>query len=124
MDHDAGSGKLRLSVPEDESRLPARHISRREIFREMIAQEVRRGRLDRARRGRIVRYASQLGLTAVEAGEMIEACRLEALDDADPVVREHGLRLVDPPPAWSFRAKLGLTVAGALVVHLLLRLAM
>jgi hypothetical protein len=101
--------------------VPARRISHREIFRAMIAHEVRAGRLDQARRQRIVRYAAQLGLSAIEAGEMIEACRLEALESDDPVVREHGLRLVEAQPAWNFRAKLGLTLAGAVLVHLIFR---
>ncbi len=99
-------------------------ITHHEIFREMIAYELRAGRLTRARRQRIVRYAAQLGLSAVEAGRMIEACRQAALESDDPLVREHALRLVEPPQAWSFRAKLGITMLGAILVHLILRAVM
>ena len=110
--------RLSFSQPDWRS---ARTISHREIFREMIAEEVRRGRLDRARRQRIIRYAAQLGLSAVEAGAMIQECRAEALQSDDPAVRTYALRLVEPPPAWSFPAKVGATLLTAVVVHLAMR---
>jgi len=96
-------------------------LTHREIFREMIAQEVRCGRMDAARRRRIVRYAAQLGLSAVEAGEMIETCREEALRSEDPIIRRHALRLVEAPPAMPFSTKLAITLLGAFLVHCILR---
>lgn len=88
----------------------------------MIAREVQCGRMDAARRRRIVRYAAQLGLSAVEAGEMIEACREEAARSDDPRVRGHALRLVEAPQTMPLSTKLGLTFLGALMVHWVLRL--
>ena len=44
------------------------------IFRELILEELRAGRLTPIRRSRIVRYASQIGLTAIEAGRLIAEC--------------------------------------------------
>ncbi len=69
-----------------------------DIFRQLIADEIRNGRLSPSRRRRIVRYAAQLGLSAVEAGKLIAACREEALQTNDPTERFHALRLVEPPP--------------------------
>ena len=48
------------------------------IFRQLIADEVRTGRLTRARRRRIVQYAAHLGLSAVQVGRLIAECREEA----------------------------------------------
>ncbi len=67
----------------------------------MIAHEVRSGTLTAARRRRIVRYAAKMGLTAVEAGELVQECREAALLSDDPQVRRFALRL--PPPA-NFRS--------------------
>lgn len=68
------------------------------IFRELIANEIRSGRLTAARRARIVRYASQLGLSAVETGRLIHDCVYEALEDRDPVAQACALRLAAEPP--------------------------
>ncbi len=68
------------------------------IFRELIAVELRAGRLTPSRRARIVRYASQIGLSAVQAGRFITECRDDALDHSDESIRGFALRLADPPP--------------------------
>ncbi|MGB0714468.1 MAG: hypothetical protein ACPGXK_01235 [Phycisphaerae bacterium] len=47
----------------------------REIFERMIEQEVRNGRLTAHRRRRIIRYAAQLRLNAVDAGMLIQQCQ-------------------------------------------------
>ena len=91
-----------------------RRIDTKEIFRELIAQEVRSGRLSPSRRRRIVRYAAQLRLSAVETGRLIAECREEALesDNVDEVY--HTLRLVEPPPKTmpiTVKAAIVLTVA-------------
>lgn len=59
----------------------------KEIFREMIRQEVQCGRhsrvkpacgrLTRWRRRRIVQYAAGMGLSAVQAGRLVEECQAE-----------------------------------------------
>ncbi len=121
MNTEGRPGEAPRLVWENVGQLPLRSISNREIFREMIAHEVRAGRLDRARRQRIVRYAAQLGLSAVETGAMIQDCRAEAILSEDPLIREHALRLVEPPPGWSLSARLGATLATAVLVHLLIR---
>ncbi len=66
------------------------------IFREMIAAELGAGRLTRVRRARILRYASQLGLSAAEAGRLIRECRQE-FELSDGL----GLHAVTPPPRRS-----------------------
>ena len=68
-----------------------------DIFRRLIVDELRSGRLTPARRRRIVRYACQMGLSAVEAGQLMAACREEALASRHPVERRTALRLVEPP---------------------------
>lgn len=86
------------------------------IFRELIAAELRTGRLSSARRARIVRYAAQLGLSAVESGRLMNECIHEALDDADPHVQKFALRLADAPeprPLLSHRVAI---VTGLLLI--------
>ena len=73
-------------------------IDTEEIFRRLIADELRNGRLTPARRRRIVRYAAQLKLSAVEAARLVEASRKEALQSNDAAERYHALRLVEPGP--------------------------
>ena len=67
------------------------------IFRELIAVELRAGRLTPLRRARIVRYASQIGLSAAETGQLIAECRDEAFDQSKQKIGDFGLRIVDPP---------------------------
>lgn len=63
---------------------PRKTLDQREIFCELIAAEVRCGRLTPMRRARIVRFASQLGLSATEAGQMIAQCkRMASAGDAE-----------------------------------------
>jgi len=56
-----------------------------DIFREMIRMEIRCGRLSPWRRRRIVQYAAQLNLSAVQAGRLIEECREELYAEWDSV---------------------------------------
>lgn len=95
-------------------------IAAADVYYEMIASELRNGRLTRARRRRIVRYAAQLGLSAVEAGRLIVECRERALESADPVERQHALKLAEPAPVrMPIAFKLAVVVAMALLVDLL-----
>ncbi len=66
------------------------------IFHQLIVNEIRSGRLTPARRRRIIAYAARLGLTAIEVGEMIAACREQVLVGGDPVEQTHALRVVLP----------------------------
>jgi hypothetical protein len=96
-------------------------IDTKEIFRRLIAQEVRSGRLTPSRRRRIVRYAAQLNLSAVETGRLITECRNEALESENPEEIYHALRLVEPPPAiMPWPLKIAIALAGAVVVNFLL----
>lgn len=96
-------------------------IDTRDVFRQLIVDEIRNGRLTRARRRRIVRYAAQLGLSAVQAGRLITACREEVLQARDPTERYHALRLVEPTPTRvPTHIKIALLVAAAIILDLLL----
>ncbi len=96
-------------------------IDMRDVFHQMIADELRNGRLTRDGRKRVIRYAAQLGLSAVEAGRLITTCREQVLESADPVEQRHALKLVEPEPERIPVAfKLALVVALAIVVELLL----
>ena len=91
------------------------------IFHQMIADELRNGRLTRERRKRVIRYAAQLGLSAVEAGILITTCREQVLESADPIERRHALKLVEPAPERIPVAfKLAAVVVLAIVADLLL----
>jgi hypothetical protein len=95
-----------------------RRIESKEIFRELIAQEVRSGRLSPSRRRRIVRYAAQLRLSAVETGRLIAECRDEALESEDPEEIYHALRLVEPPPkTMPIAAKVAVALTVAIVLY-------
>jgi hypothetical protein len=98
--------------------------SNEDIFRQLIADEIRTGRLTPARRRRIVRYAAQLRLSAVDAGMMIAQCREEVLQSRDPDERLHALRLVEPPkPRIPIAYKLSVVVLIAIIIDLLVVLA-
>ena len=109
-DRDDGGGFACGHSPHDYTR----RIDTKEIFRELIAQEVRNGRLTPSRRRRIVRYAAQLHLSAAETGRLIAECREEALESEDAEEIYHALRLVEPPPKsmpLTVKAAIALTVA-------------
>jgi hypothetical protein len=76
-------------------------IDTKEIFRELIAEEIRSGRMTARRRRRIVRYAASMGLSAVQAGELMAACRDELMESDRLEDRYRALRMDDPPPATS-----------------------
>lgn len=56
-------------------------LDHKAIYRRLILDEIRNGRLSAYRRKRIVRYAAQLDLSAVEVGQMITQCKIEARDE-------------------------------------------
>ena len=88
-------------------------IDTHDVFRELIASEIRDGRLSASRRRRIIRYAAHLGLSAVETGKMIARCRDQAIQSDDPNERAFALRLVPEEPA---RIPKALIVAMAVIV--------
>ena len=118
LDNEQETG--RRMAPEDPPAFVSK-IEMRDVFHQMIADELRKGRLTQERRKRIIRYAAQLGLSAVEAGRLITTCREQVLDRADSVDRRHVLKLVEPEPERIPAAfKLALVVALAIAADLLL----
>lgn len=109
--------------PRDNSPGYTSRIENHEIFRQLIAEELRSGRLNPARRRRIVRYAARMGLSAVEAGQLLSTCREEALACDDPIVREHGLRLVLPPERRPrpLIQRFAVALVAALAIHWVIR---
>lgn len=96
-------------------------IDTEEIFKQLINDELRSGRLTPARRRRIVRYAAGLGLSAVQAGRLVETCRNKALYGDDPTERFHALHLVEPrEEQMPIHVKIALLVAGAVLLDVLL----
>ena len=109
------------SKPRDDIPAFVPSIDTKEVFRQLIVDEIRNGRLTPARRRRIVRYAAQLGLSAVQAGRLITACREEVLKGRDPTERYHALRLVEPTPTRvPTHIKIALVITGAILLDLLL----
>ncbi|MGD2109630.1 MAG: hypothetical protein PVI86_09585 [Phycisphaerae bacterium] len=95
-----------------------------DIFRRLIADELRSGRLTRAQRKRIVSYGTSMGLTAVQMGRLIETCRTEALESDDETERYHALRLADPAsPVIPTHVKIWALVAAAIALDIVLILA-
>lgn len=90
------------------------------VFRALISDEVRTGQMTRSRRRRIVQYASHLGLSAVQVGQMIAECREDSLQSDDPVERQHALKLTEPAPERvSAPVKIALVIAVALIVDVI-----
>jgi len=75
---------------------PATSISAKAVFRQLIDEEVRSGRLTALRRRRIVRFAAGMGLSATEVGRLIQECREEAERRIEATQADHGLRLAFP----------------------------
>jgi len=71
-----------------------------QIYREMIAEELRTGRLTPARQTGIVRFGSHLGLSVLEASKLVAECRDRALQSSDPTERNYALRLLQPSRIW------------------------
>ena len=91
-----------------------------EVFRNLITDELRSGRLTPARRRRSVQYATRLGLTAVRAGRLVKSCREEVLKSDDATERYYALRLIDPvSPVISARIKIALMITGAIIFDVL-----
>ena len=96
-------------------------LEAKEIFRQLIADEVNSGRLTPARRRRIVRYAATLGMSAVEVGQVLEACRKQAVESHGPGKGCRALRLAESPPALIPTAvKIWALLALVILVDLLL----
>jgi len=92
------------------------------IFRELIVTELRSGRLTPSRRARIVRYASQIGLSAVEAGRLIAECQDEALEHSDETIRGFALRLASSPPRpYALTPRVAIVTGFLLIIVWLIR---
>ena len=97
-------------------------LDREAIFLQLIDHELRRGRLTKATRARIVRYACGMGVSATRAGELVQAC-------VDRLAREHAtperafaLRILDepdPPGHVVRRLKAVVTIATSMLCYLL-----
>lgn len=72
-------------------------IESHDVFRQLIEEEIRNGRLSTSRRRRIVRYAAQLGLSATQAGRLIEASRAEFQQERASRNSQSQLRWVQTP---------------------------
>ncbi len=122
--YDSNSPREPLRIrPRDFPREHPTRIENHEIFRRLIAEELRTGRLTPSHRRRIVRYAAQMGLSAVETGRLMAACREEALTASDVDVREHALRLVLPEQRRDlpWPARVAVVLGVAVSIHLALR---
>jgi len=113
-------GAARDDIPEY---VPS--IGTRDIFRKLIADELRCGRLTRSQRQRIVQYGTGMGLSAVQMGRLITECREEVLQSRDETERYHALRLIEPPPPLiPTHVKIWLVLAAAIVIDIALVLAL
>ena len=91
-----------------------------DVFRKLIEDELRNGRLTRARRKRIIRYAAQLRMSAVQTGQLIEACRRKVVESSEPSEPYRPLRLVEPRPVKvPLVFKISLVIALAILFDLL-----
>ena len=99
----------------------APEIDIEDVFRTLIEDELRNGRLTPARRKRIIRYAAQLRMSAVQAGQLIEASRQKILDGGEATEQCHLLRLVEPRSTKvPLALKISVAVALAIILDVLL----
>lgn len=111
----------RISISKAEPKFTAA-IDNDQIFRRLILDEVRAGRLTAARRRRIVRYAAGLRISAVEVGRMVAECQSEVLSSRNPIARRHALRLVEEECSpWPRVPTVLLVVLGTLICLLAIR---
>jgi hypothetical protein len=88
----------------------------------MIAEEARCGRLTPIRRARIVRFASQLGLSAVETGRLIEECRRNCPSrDLAAGPQDAGAPAFSPPRSVRMAPRVAIVTGMLLLVIWLLR---
>lgn len=73
---------LIMQPPDDAPARRRNKIEIEEILRTMIAAEVWSGRLTPKRRKRIIQFASQLGISPIQAGNLVQACCDDANDAA------------------------------------------
>jgi hypothetical protein len=98
-----------------------RSITAQEIFEQLLADEIRAGRLCAAGRRRVMAYGAQLGLSPAQVARMIERSRDAVLTDDDPAIRHHALELIEPPPQRVPVAyKIALVIALAIAVDVLI----
>lgn len=96
-------------------------IDTKDVFRALIENELLAGRLSERRRARIVRYASQMGLTAVEAGRLIAEC--QSVAQAVPKSPVPALRFVPVPPRrFALPAHVAITTGVLLLIIWFLRM--
>lgn len=99
---------------------PAARLDTKQVYEQMIECELRTKRLSPARRKRIVRYAAGLGLSAVEAGKLVNKCQARLAREKGLADHRPQLRLVNtPPPRVSAIWKIGAVVLLAVVVDLM-----
>lgn len=116
-----GLGAVHPDDERDDRPMFVPSIDTVEVFRKLILDELRSGRLTPSRRRRIVQYAAHLGLSAVQAGRLVEVCREELLHGQDAIGRYHALRLVEPPPSrMPVPLKIALVVAAAILFDVIL----
>ena len=72
-------------------------VDREAIFRQLIDQELRHGRLNKATRARIVGYACGMGVSATRAGELVRECATEMSRQRHAPEREFALRILNEP---------------------------
>jgi len=96
---DAPSGRTwRTDLTAERARPFAPPVDRDAIFRKLIYDEIRSGRLNRERRARVVRYACGMGLSARQAGELVRECAERVAAEYDGRTRRFALRLVEESP--------------------------
>ncbi len=92
-----------------------------DIFEQMFALELRDGKLTPKRRKRLVQYAAQMGLSARQAGMLLERSCQRAIEDGVEPAYSHALRIADPPPPRiSEPVRIAAIIAISLVVDTLL----
>ncbi len=103
------SGTFQPSIPVED------------IFEQMFALELRDGKLTPKRRKRLVQYAAQMGLSARQAGALLERSCQQAIDDGAEPAYGHAMRIAHPPePRIPEPVRITLIVAISLVVDALL----
>lgn len=96
-------------------------IDTTDILRDLIANEIRGGRLTRARRRAVEKYATQFGLSTTQATRLVDRCRDEATRSHRPTRRRHALRQPDSrSPGFAMSIAVMLALIGIIALDYLL----
>ena len=116
MRHDSHDHDAQRQREVDEATSGWARLDTETIFREVIDNELRAGRLTTSQKAQIMRFGVEFGLSDAETTDLINECRDKALVSADPAERRYARQHLDPGPAripttWKMAGVIAVAIA-------------